>query len=275
MADQITGDTEAAAVKMTLIAAIVQRELQAAAKLMPTFRDVSSFAEAGLDNISFPKATSFTVEKKLSGQKASAQALTYSVDTLPLDQEAVVQWIIEKKQTLQARVNLEIDAAGRAASAHGRTVDIDLIAAIDAGRKTANDVTFSSALTLANINEMRKTLKIENWPETDLTLALHPAQEEDMLNIANFINADQYGSREALLQGEIGRVFGVRVVVSNLLTEDESFMYHKDSTAIGFQSAPDFDSQKDLENLGMRFSLDQLYGIKVLQSGSGIVKLTA
>jgi hypothetical protein len=251
MADQITGDTEAAAVKMTLIAAMVQRELAAAAKLLPTFMDVSSFAEPGLDKISFPKSTSFSVEKKLSGQKASAQALTYSVDTLNLDQEAVVQWIIEKKQTWQSRVNLEIDAAGRAASAHGRQVDSDLFAAINAGRK----------------------IKVENWPETDLTLAIHPTEEQGMLDIANFINADQYGSREALIQGEIGRVFGVRVVVSNLLTENESFMYHRDACAIGFQRSPEFDSDKDLENLGTRFSLDQLYGIKVLQSGSGIVKL--
>jgi len=275
MADQITGDSEVSAVKMTLIAAMVQQELKAAARMLPTVRDVSSFAEPGLDTISFPKSTSFSVEKKLSGQKASAQALTYTTDDLSLNQEAVVQWLIEKKQSKQSRVNLEIDAAARAASAHGRQVDTDLISAINAGRKSANDVTFSSALTLANIVAMRKALNVEFWPEADRTLALHPAQEEDMLNISNFIKANEYGSRQALLQGEIGQIFGTRVVVSALLTEDECFMYHRDSCAIGFQSSLDFDQQKDLENMGQRYSLDQLYGIKVLQSGSGIVKCVA
>lgn len=273
--DQVIGDTEALAAKMDLIAAMVQRELKAQAVLAGTVWDVSSFAEPGLKSIKFPKSTSFTVEKKQSGQKASAQALTISTDDLDLSEEAVVQWIIEKKQKLQSRVNLELAAIQRSASAHARQVDTDIIVALRAGAASGNNVTFSSALTLENINEMRKKLKVANWTIDGGmgTLAIHPAQEEDMLNIDNFISAEKYGSRDALLNGEIGRVFGVRVVVSNLLTEDEAFMYHRDALALGFQSRPEFDEQKDLANLGMRQSLDQLYGLKVLQSGTGISKL--
>lgn len=271
--DNIIGDIEVAPTRAEFISAMVQAELAASVELLPTFLDVSEFAQPGFDSISFPKSTSFVVEKKQSGQKVNAQAFTLTNDTLLLDEHAVVQWIIEKKASIQSKVALEMQGVKLASSAQGRIVDVDLIAAIDAGRKVANDVTLGSSLTIAVINEARRILKTEFWPKTDLWLALHPNQEEEMLNITNFIEADKYGSRVALLEGEIGKVFGVRIVVSNLLTADEAFMYHKNSTAIGFQSAAEFDEQKDLENLGMRSSVDQLYGIKVLQSGSGIVKI--
>jgi N4-gp56 family major capsid protein len=270
MADQLIGNTEVAAVKQALIASVVQRELQAAAMVGPTVWDVSQFAEPGALSIAFPRSTSFSVEKKISGQKASAQALTLSTDTMNLNQHAVVQWVIEKSQSVQSRVNLELLAAQRAASAHARQVDSDIISSIDSNRSTGNDVTFSSAITLANINEMRRNLSVANWPAENRTLLIHPAQEEDLLNIANFIQADQYGGREALLNGEIGRIFGVRVVVSNLVTEDQAYMYHRDAAAVGFQQMPEFAEQPDLENLGMRFSVDQLYGVVVTQSGTGI-----
>ena len=56
-----------------------------------------------------------------------------------------------------------------------------------------------------------------------------------MLNLAQFINADQYGGREALLNGEIGRVFGFRVIVSNLLADAEAYAYHRSCLAFASQ----------------------------------------
>ena len=66
------------------------------------------------------------------------------------------------------------------------------------------------------------------------------------------------------------------MVVSTLLTAAagaRALMWHRESIALGFQQNPDFDSDKDLKNLGTRYSLDQLYGLKVLQSGAGMVKV--
>ena len=110
MADLITGLPEVDATRQELVAAMVQRELKAQAIVASSVMDVSQFAEPGSKTIKFPKATSFNVEKKLSGSAASAQALTYTTDDLPLDQHAVIQWIIEKRASLQSRVNLEMEA---------------------------------------------------------------------------------------------------------------------------------------------------------------------
>lgn len=274
MADAVLGNAETSALRQDLIAAMVQRELIDEAVLAPGVMDVSQFAEPGAKSIEFPKAGSFTVQKKQEDEEAQAQTVTYATDSLPLDQEAVVQWVLPKRSSLQSRPNLVADTVGRAARAHARQVDVDLRDAMIAG--AANTVTLSGSFGREEITEMRKNIRADKFPMRDLTLALSEDFEEAMLNVSDFINADAYGSSQPIQEGEIGKVFGVKVVVSTLLTAAagaRALMWHKESIALGFQSGPDFDSDKDLKNLGTRYSLDQLYGYKVLQAGAGMVKI--
>lgn len=274
MADAVLGNAETSALRQDLIAAMVQRELIDEAVLAPGVMDVSQFAEPSAKSIEFPKAGSFTVQKKQEDEEAQAQTVTYATDSLPLDQEAVVQWVLPKRSSLQSRPNLVADTVGRAARAHARQVDVDLRDAMIAG--AANTVTLSGSFGREEITEMRKNIRADKFPMRDLTLAISEDFEEAMLNVSDFINADAYGSSQPIQEGEIGKVFGVKVVVSTLLTAAagaRALMWHKESIALGFQSGPDFDSDKDLKNLGTRYSLDQLYGYKVLQAGAGMVKI--
>lgn len=268
MADVSTGDTQITQTKMEFITAIVQRELAAAAKVRPTITDVSQFAEKGNDKISFPKFGSFTVTKKVSGTPVDAASLADSKDTLDLDQQAVVQWLIEKKASIQTRVNLEAEYAARAGSAHGRQVDTDILSALSTDANAGNDVTFAANLTKDNILEMRENLDDTFTPEDGRVLVVSPARERDMLNIQEFIDASRYGSREPIFSGQIGQVYGIPVIKSQLLPGGtEAMMYHREALAIGFQIDPMFLEDDDLPNLATRYSLDQLYGVKVLQGG--------
>lgn len=49
-----------------------------------------------------------------------------------------------------------------------------------------------------------------------------PDQTRNLLDSAQFINADQYGGREPLLNGEIGKVFGIKLVESQYLSTKAS-----------------------------------------------------
>lgn len=269
MADVVMGNAETAALRQDLIAALVQRELIEEAVVAPNVFNVSQFALPGAKQIEFPKAGSFTVQKKLEDEEAQAQAVTYSTDALELNQHAVVQWIIPKRSEIQSNVNLLADTTARAARAHAKQVDSDIITSMDSGAAAGNAVTLSGSFGREEITEMRRKIRAQNFPVSDLTLAVAPDFEEDMLNVADFINADRYGNTQPIQNGEIGRVFGVRVVISNLLSA-KAIMFHREALALGFQQNPEFDEDKDLANLGMRYSLDQLYGYKVLQSGLGI-----
>lgn len=277
MADVLTGDSATDAMKQTIVAALVQRELIASSVLAPTIMDVSQFAQAGVDEIEFPKLGSFTVTKKTSGTPVDAAALTYGTDKLLLDQHAVVQWLIEKKANKQAAINLELENLQRAARAHAKQVDVDIHASLIAGVSAAGPdhiIAFAGAsIDKTDILEAMRLLDVQEVPADQRYLAVNPAEHKAMLLISSFIDASQYGANQPIQNGEIGQVYGMKVLKSTVVTAGRPLVYHKEAATIGFQMQPQFDQDKDLANLGTRFSLDQLYGIKTMQSGKLVVRL--
>ena len=274
MADVITGDSAVSLSKMDLIVAIAQKELAQSTKLLNTITNVSQFAEKGNVTINFPKYSSFSVTKKTSGTPVDASSLTEGIDTLDLSEQAVVQYLIEKKASKQTRINLEMEYASRAASAMGRQIDTDIVAELANGA-AGNDVAgvIATGITLGNILDMRLALDVAFAPEEGRWLAVNPAQEKELLSIDKFQSGD-YIANKPLVSGFIGQIFGINVIKSTLVPASTSYMYHSEACAIGFQIDPTFDEQKDLANLGMRYSIDQLYGIKLLQGGNLVSILT-
>lgn len=280
MADVLTGDTAVDAMKQTIVANLVQKELIATTVIAPTIMDVSQFASAnGVDEIEFPKLGSFSVTKKASGTPVDAAALTYATDKLLLNQHAVVQWLIEKKASKQAAIALELENLQRAARAHAKQVDVDIHAAMIAGvSASAPDhiIAFAGAsFDKADIVKGMELLDNQEYSADGRYLLVNPAEHATMLLVDGFIDASKYGSTQPIQQGEIGMIYGMKVLKSTVCTAGRPLVYHKESTVIGFQLQPAFDQQKDLANLAERYSLDQLYGIKVMQSGKGIVRLGA
>ena len=104
MADTVAGNTELGATKQDLIAALVQRELQFKAKLLPYFTDVSAYCIPGSKSISFPKLTSFTVVDRAEAAAGDATALTATVDQLSLDNNAYIAYIIDSMTKKQSSI---------------------------------------------------------------------------------------------------------------------------------------------------------------------------
>jgi hypothetical protein len=277
MADVITGDSATSMLKQTVVAALVQRELIANSVLAGSIRDVSEFAVDGVDEIEFPRHGSFTVTKKVSGTAVDAAALTFGTDKLTLSEHAVIQWLIEKKASKQSVINLETANLLAAARAHAKQVDVDIHTAMITGVSAASPdhiIAFiGSTFGRADIVKAMELLDIQEWPSSDRFLAVHPSDYATMLNITDFIDASKFGSNQPLINGEIGQIFGMKVLKTTCVTPNRPLVYHRESTVIGFQLTPQFESAKDLANLATRYSLDQLYGVKVTHGGKGIVRL--
>lgn len=277
MADVLTGDTATDVVKQTIVANIVQRQLIAQSVLAGTIRNVSEFAVDGVDEIEFPRLSNFAVTKKTSGTAVDAAALTYASDKLLLSEHAVIQWLIEKKANKQAAINLESANLLNASKAHAKQVDVDIHAALIAGVSTSSPdhvIAFAGAsFARADIVEAMRLLDIQEFPAEGRYLAVHPTEHATLLNITDFIDASKYGSTAPVQNGEIGQLFGMKVLKSTVVTAGRPIVYQAEAAVLGFQLMPQFDSQKDLANLATRYSLDQLYGIKVMQSGKGVVRL--
>lgn len=269
MADAITGDTQLVATKQDLVASFVQRELQASAKLLPTVMDLSSFAVPGAKQIKVPKLDSFVAADRASGTPCDATVLTATTDDIDLDQCLCVSWIIDSCDEVQSNINSQLEFARRAASAHGRKVDELLIADLET---TANVATVG-AISRDIVLEMREGLLTANADANNLWLAVGPDSEAELLKIAEFTRADIYGTSN-IPDGMIGRVYGVNVIISNLIGASTFYMYDKSGQAIAFQQRPQMASQPEIAygSGAERHVMDQLLGTQLMQGGALVYK---
>lgn len=259
MADAVTGNTELSATKQDVIAAIVQKELKFAAKLVPFVTDLSVYAGKGAKSVKIPKLTSFTVVDRASGAAGDATALTSSVDTIDLDQNAYVAWIIDSMDEVQTMIDAQIENARRAASAHGRYVDTAIITKAEAvGVATTTAGTISRDIVL----EMREAILKRDGDMGMCLFAISPAQETAMLKVDEFTRADIYGSA-VVPNGVIGRVYGIPVLVHNGLADAQYFLWEKSGLGIAFQRAPNMSTQgaNQYGTTAQRVAMDQLFGV--------------
>ena len=105
-------------------------------------------------------------------------------------------------------------------------------------------------------------------------ICVSPDKEAEMLNISDFIDASKFGSNEPISNGVIGKVYGMPVMVHTGLTSDETLVWHPSAVGFAMQLAPRWQSDYDLKELGMRHSIDTLYGVEVLDSGKRQVEIS-
>lgn len=265
MADLITGNTQLTATKQDLIISLVQKELKFQSKLMPYVTDLSMFAVKGAKSISFPKFSSFTVVNRSSGVQGDASQLTSTVDKMDLDFRAYIAYIIDSTDEIQSSVAVQTEFALRAAAAHARYVDTQLIAAA----VTAAGLDVGAApITRDFVLNMREFIATNDGNLDQTVLVLPPDQEKEMLKITEFTQAQVYGGA-VIPNGKIGSVYGIPVIIHNGMSAGSALMFDKDGLSLGFQQAPAMSEQgaNEFGSAAKRVAIDQLFGVKALQLG--------
>jgi hypothetical protein len=268
MSDVITGNTELGSTKATLIASIVQRELAFKAKLTPYFTDLSTLALPGHDRISVPKLSSFTVVDRAEGAYGDASALTAAVDTMLLDQNAYVSWIIDSVTAIQSNIPAQIEFAKRAAAAQARFVDEKLIAEMRSVCHAFLNVGADSNVTYANLTTMVKELEENEAEMSDCVWLVSPAQKESMFGLTEVKQAQNFG-QAVLPGGVIGSFLGMPVVMHSGLAAKELFLAEKAGLAYAFQKNASYGEQDEIGyGVGAKkAAIDQLFGVKGMQLG--------
>jgi hypothetical protein len=266
MPDVIHGNTQLGPTKQDVIAAIAQRELKFAAKLAPFFTDLSSLAVKGAKSISVPKLGSFTAVNRASAAAGDATVIGATVDTLALNQTSYLSWIVDSADEVQSTLDYELLLVGRAAAAHGRKFDTDVITEVLAvGEEIA-----TGAISQANVLLMREYIRKNVGNLAQTFLCVSPEDERVLLGIDEFSRADVFGA--AVIQtGVMGRIYGVNVLVHEGLTSGQYFMAEAGGLAYAFQSGPQISAQgaNQYGSQAQRFAMDQLYGVKGMQMSQG------
>lgn len=262
----VTGNTQLGPTKQDLIAAAVQKELKFNAILASYVTDVSQFAVKGAKSISFPKLASFTVQNRASATAGNIQTLASSVDKLDLDVNAYVSWLIDASDEIQSTLAAKLEFAARAAAAHGRYVDQNIILEVkDKFGFTATEVALRD-----KVLEVRAWLKRNEAVLENTVFVVAPEMEAELLKVSEFSQAQIFG-QAVIPAGVIGRLYGMPVVTHSGLEDDESFIWEKTGIALGFQAAPNYASQPAIEygTKSVREAMDQLFGVQGLQIDQG------
>lgn len=286
----VAKNADVANVQESLVAEVVQRELQAKAKLAGLFADYSNLVGKGTSDLKIPRSDSFAVQTRdnATPTPASAQNLTFAFDQINLDISEYVYYVIPGDVELDAKPSYELTAAERAASAHARSMDIKRIDELWSGAAVANDVDFVSGTTDFEetvLNMIQKADEANMLDDGNRFIIIRPEQRKQALSVANFVQADRYGDRTPLVSGELGSYYGCRFVVTNLegsvaaptggtFGDGLMMLVHRESLGFAFHRQPEHDMDKAIEyGAGsMAHTWDVKYGLKALQNGELIVR---
>lgn len=153
---------------------------------------------------------------------ADPDALTTTEQTLVIDQCKYFNFQVDDVDNVQAAGDLIDTAMGRAAYSLADVADAYLLKTIAAGAASGNTVGADSgpiALTAANVYEnivkLRTKLDKANVPNTGRTIVVPPEVYALLLMDDRFAKSDAAAGQSALLNGEVGRVAGFTVYMSN------------------------------------------------------------
>lgn len=277
-----TSAANTGATEMDVISSIVQEELIQASLLRPTVVDLSSMASKGVKSIDWPRfdtASSLSpAAQNVDGVTETAgQTVNFEVDTLNLSDWTSIPYEIPDRVSTQSMINLEAELAKSAGRRYGEYLDDQIIAQLRLASSSAPDheIGFGSDtsgvgadISLDDIAKARKLLNRANVPQSDRYLVIPPEQERVLIGLDNFRNADKYGSRDALLKGEIGEIYGFRVIVHNGLNSNEVLAYHKTACAVAIQQEVKFETRRaTLKLQKTEYSFAMGMGQKVLDEG--------
>lgn len=268
MPDVITGNTQIGNTKQDLIAAVVQKELAFKAKLTPFFTDLSSLVGPGMQSISIPKLSSFTVADRAEGVAGEVSALTSGVDKLELNQNLYVSWLIDSMTALQSNIPAQLEFARRAAAAQARKIDELIITELGNIAHAFVNVGADANVTYANLTTMVKELEENDAEMMDCVWLVSPAQKEAIFQLAEFKNQYQFG-QAVLPSGVIGTILGIPVVMHSGMSSVQVYLAEKSGLAYAFQKTASYGEEMELAyGVGAkRAAIDQLFGLKGMQLG--------
>jgi hypothetical protein len=271
MADVVIDTSKTSAIGADLISAYVQQVLSETAVLIGSIDDRTSELEPGAKSLSIGRRTALSAESKAEGTAYEAQAFEWAADKLDLSKQEGVYTQLTRKAAAQATQGQDLQILQASAQALVDKLEAQVYAELVKVSASAPDhiVTFgvASTIALADILNARKLLRVQNVPMNDVFLAINPAQEAQLLAMEQFIDASRYGSNEVLQNGEIGRIYGFRVLVTNAVTANTAIAYHKSHVAFARQIEVTWEQSRILKNSMSEFLLETLYGLKVLDSG--------
>ena len=270
------GVTDAGSTRQALVSSIVQEVIAEKAQLLPLVLDYSQNAQPGAQSLGIPRRGTFAAGSAIAEDASlTGQAMTFGVDTISFDHYAIRAEISDMAR-VQSSVDIPGEVVKELGEAMARKVDDLILAQLKLASSSSPDhiLPYTDAtnddIELADITNCRKLLRSNGkvmFNDDRNFLLVSPEQEEFLLKIDGLIDASKYGTESVIQRGEIGKVFGFRVVVSDLLDSDESIAFNSAACAFAAQQNFKLEFDRDLSKLNDVYVMSMIGGAKVLAEG--------
>lgn len=161
-------------------------------------------------------AVSVSEGQSLKSLGASAGTLSYTATTITPGKVGVTA-VITQEAIEGCELNLIRDAITEAGIALAQKEDQDIINAFVSGAGT-NTINCNGTLTYEKILQAVTAIKAKNW--SPKYLVVHPSALGGILTDARFTDVSRYGSAEPIVNGEIGKILGLKVLVTTNIGTD-------------------------------------------------------
>lgn len=265
------GLTEVQATVQETVADMVQEYLIQEAVLMPLVMNIPT--KPGEDRVKIPRSgDDFTADTKAENTALTAQVITYTTDDLLLDKHKAVQVRVEDRADVQSMIALVQDIVPRMVKTLALDIDTQIVAQLELASAAAPDhrLAYDNATSLGKTDLLiaRQLIHEQNLRFNECYIGVSPASERNLLAIDDFVHVDKYGATASgLNNGELGRLYGARVIMSNEFDDAKTIVWHPSACAFARQVNPLFEDDRDLPNLATLYSLSHLYGTVVLDGG--------
>lgn len=149
---------------------------------------------------------------------------------LNLDKEKGFHFQVRYVEQDKAAVDLGGSVFRQRTSALASVVDQEVFKVV-----TGATTTLSGSVNKATLVSAIELLNEANAPQTDRVLVVSPDGYSDLLNTNDFVRADAIGSGDSLRSGQVGRVLGLDVFLSNNLptgSNVDAFAAHRAAVAM-------------------------------------------
>jgi len=142
-------------------------------------------------------------------------------------------------------------------------------------------------ITTALLAKCQRYLKANGWmpePDKPFVCFIPAVAEETFLGDTQFTNAEKYGSNEVVMNGEIGKYLGIKIIVTEQCPSHSDWGSGSDvdghscflakskvSYGIGYREQPKLDWEYKKDEAAYKIYLDMAYQCKTLQENALVV----
>jgi len=236
-------------------------------------RDIKSFGQT----IDIPNVSNLTAHQKVANTQVVLNAPTEGHTLISINQHYETSFLLEDFADAQSIIDAASEYTAKTGYAMAEVMDTTVVTELTSNAAKSAGA-YGTALNDTTILVANRYLDDAKAPSTGRTFAVTPQGKQEMLAIDKYVRYDALGTGSAIVNGKIGTIYDLEVVMSHNLkvtagtpTQNNNLLFHKEACAIAVQKDIKFESQRKTEYLGTLYVSQALWGVKILRADNVVV----